>query len=64
MASHDHFARTLALLCALAIGIASIVSPPDPFTLVRYAAPLLVVAVVLSVILTYGGGLESVRNET
>ncbi|ADD05433.1 uncharacterized protein Nmag_1860 [Natrialba magadii ATCC 43099] len=64
MASHDQFARTLALLCTLALVIASVASPADPFTLVRYAAPLLVVAVVLSVALTYGGVLESIRNES
>ncbi|OIB55463.1 DUF7534 family protein [Natrialba sp. SSL1] len=64
MASHDHFARTLALLCTLALVIAGFASPPDPFSLLRYAAPLLVAAVVLSVALTYGGVLESIRNET
>ncbi|MFP8951679.1 hypothetical protein ACLI4Z_01730 [Natrialbaceae archaeon A-arb3/5] len=58
------FVRTTLVLCAVALPIAAIVSPPDPFTLLAYAIPLLLLAPVLSYVLTVGGGFDALKSNT
>lgn len=53
------FLRTTLGLCLLAVLIAGVVSPPDPFTMLLYAVPLLLLAPVISYLLTYGGGFDA-----
>lgn len=48
------FLSAMLLLAMIAVTIAAVVSPPDPFTLVLYALPLLLVAAALAYALTYG----------
>ncbi|WP_293032988.1 hypothetical protein [Natronococcus sp.] len=48
------FLSTALLLAMLAVSVAAIVSPPDPFTLVLYSLPLLLLTSVTAYVITYG----------
>ncbi|MDG5760236.1 hypothetical protein QA600_12905 [Natronococcus sp. A-GB1] len=50
----SRFLSTALLLAMLAVSIAAIVSPPDPFTLVLYSLPLLLLTSVTAYLVTYG----------
>ncbi|AGB39918.1 DUF7534 family protein [Natronococcus occultus] len=56
------FLSTTLLFSMVAVTIAAIVSPPDPFTLVLYALPLSVVGAVAAYLLTYRTGDVSSRD--
>ena len=56
------FVKTAVVLCPLALVAAAILSPPDPFTLVLYAGPLLAFVPIVSYALTYGGGYDYLRS--
>lgn len=56
------FLSTALLLAMLAVTVAAIVSPPDPFALVLYSLPLLVITSVTAYVITYRGR-ESVRGK-
>lgn len=55
------FLLTLLVANMLAIIIAGMVSPPDPFTLLIYYLPLVPVVVVVSYLLVYRGGFNYVK---
>lgn len=57
-APRNRFVKTTLWLCPLALVIATVVSPPDPITLLLYAAPLVVAAGPVSYLLVYRGGFE------
>ncbi len=57
------FLRTTVVLWLLVIVISAVVSPPDPFTQILYAIPLLFLATVISYILTYRGGFDYLETK-
>ncbi|MEY7850231.1 hypothetical protein AB7C87_13640 [Natrarchaeobius sp. A-rgal3] len=52
------FVTATLALCAVALVIATAVTPPDPFSLIVVALPLVVLSPVASYVLVYRGGLE------
>lgn len=48
------FLSTSLLLAMGAVMVAAIVSPPDPFTLVSYSMPLLLLTSAIAYAITYG----------
>ncbi|WP_137288531.1 DUF7534 family protein [Natronorubrum halophilum] len=57
------FSAITLLLSLFATMIAAIVSPPDPFAVVFYALPLLLIAPIISYIITYKNGTTSLREK-
>ncbi|WP_247001909.1 DUF7534 family protein [Halosolutus gelatinilyticus] len=49
------FLHTTLMLSVLAVMAATIAAPPDPFTMLSYAVPLVVLAPVASYLLTFRG---------
>ncbi|QCC59470.1 hypothetical protein NP511_13725 [Natrinema thermotolerans] len=60
---HRRFARTLAGLGAIAVLVSAVVSPPDPYTQLVYATPLLLLALLLSVLRSYTDALEAFERD-
>lgn len=58
------FLAITLLLFVFSTMIAAIVSPPDPFTLVIYAVPLLLISTIISYILTYKNGIAHLKNNS
>lgn len=56
------FLAIALLLGVFALMIAALVSPPDPFTLIMYSVPLLLISVFLSYLLTYKHGFEYLKS--
>ncbi|ELZ17266.1 hypothetical protein C477_13585 [Haloterrigena salina JCM 13891] len=57
------FLQTTLSLCLFAVLIAGLLSPPDPFTMLLYAVPLLLLAPAISYLLTYGDGFDALRTD-
>ena len=53
------FLGTTLVLCLLAVMIASVLSPPDPYTVLLYAVPLVAVTPVIAYFLTYRDGFDT-----
>jgi len=60
---HRRFARTLAAFGAIAVLLSAVASPPDPYTQIVYAAPLLLLALLLSVLRSYTDALEAFERD-
>ncbi|WP_090382915.1 hypothetical protein [Natronobacterium texcoconense] len=60
--SRDRFVRIALLLTPVALVAAVMASPPDPFTLVRYAVPLLALVLLTAYLLAYRDGLETLES--
>lgn len=58
------FSAITLLLAVLATTIAAIVSPPDPFTIIFYTIPLLLIAPVISYFITYKNGVTYLKKKT
>ena len=58
------FSKTTLVLWAVALVVAGLISPPDPFTLLVYAAPLVLPAPGLAYVLVYRGGFDYLRKRT
>ena len=55
---HPKFLPTLAVLLVVTFAAGALLSPPDPFTQLLYAALGVVLSALVAVLLTYGGGFE------
>ena len=55
---HPELLPTLLVLLVVTFVAGALLSPPDPFSQLLYAAPGAVLAVPLAVLLTYGGGYD------
>ncbi|WP_425601107.1 DUF7534 family protein [Halosolutus halophilus] len=44
--------------------IAAVVSPPDPFTMIFYWIPLLLIAPIISYVITYKNGATYLKKKT
>lgn len=53
---HPEFLPTVGVLLIVAFVAGSLLSPPDPFSQLLYAAPGVVASVLVAALLTYGGG--------
>jgi len=55
---HPEFLPTVGVLLIVTFVVGSLLSPPDPFSQLLYAAPGAVLAVLVAALLTYGGGFD------
>ena len=55
---HPEFLPTVGVLLIVTFVAGSLLSPPDPFTQLLYAAPGVVASVLVATLLTYGGGYD------
>ncbi|THE63707.1 hypothetical protein D8Y22_18035 [Salinadaptatus halalkaliphilus] len=56
----ERWLGTIGIGTVTAVGISSVVSPPDPFTLLLYVPPLLIVSVPLAFVLCYEPGWRAI----
>jgi sec-independent protein translocase protein TatC len=55
---HPEFLPTVAVFVVVTFVAGALLTPPDPFTQLLYAAPGVVLSVLLAALLTYGSGYE------
>ncbi|AGB30628.1 hypothetical protein C488_10623 [Natrinema pellirubrum DSM 15624] len=60
---HRRFVRTLAVFGAIAILLPAVVSPPDPYAQFVYAAPLLLLALLLAVLRSYTDAFKAFERD-
>lgn len=62
--SHGIFGVTFVVGILASFALGAVLTPPDPFTQVRYAAGAVPIALLVAYLLAYRGGYEYLRGST